>query len=68
MDFLLQRFLEQEYDRLQGKEQQVFEQFLNESDPDIYAWITGVSLPEHQAYHSLIRQLQAIHMAGNQQA
>jgi antitoxin CptB len=62
MDFLLQQFLEQEYDRLDPPQQALFEQFLDEQDPDIYAWITGASRPDNHSYQSIILQLQNIHV------
>jgi len=63
MDVLLQKYLEQEYDELSAEQQALFEQFLEEQDPDIYAWITGANSPGNNSYLPLIQQLQNIHVS-----
>ncbi|MEX2353675.1 MAG: succinate dehydrogenase assembly factor 2 [Gammaproteobacteria bacterium] len=67
MDFLFQTFLEQEYDSLATEQQVLFEQFLEETDPDIYSWITGTNSPDNHSYLPLIQRLQNIRgsMFGN---
>ncbi len=55
MDVLLQRFLETDYDSLDSAERAVFEEMLDESDPDLYAWITGKAVPDNPRYVHLIR-------------
>lgn len=58
---LLERFLEGGYDDLPPDQQAVFERLLDESDPDLYAWITGQALPAEPAYIDLVRRLQELH-------
>ena len=63
MDFLFQTFLEQEYDSLNPDQQALFEQFLEEQDPDLYSWITGAYKPVNLSYLPLIELLQNIHVS-----
>jgi antitoxin CptB len=63
MDVLLQKYLDQEYDALSAEQQALFEQFLEEQDPDIYAWITNAGTPDNHSYLPLIKQLQNIHIS-----
>jgi len=60
MDTLFQQFLELEYDSLTPEQKSLFERFLDESDPDIYAWIMGNSTPGNTEYQFLIKRLQNI--------
>lgn len=57
MDVLLQRFLETDYESLGRAERAAFERMLDEPDPDLFAWITGRSVPDNPQYASLIRYL-----------
>lgn len=61
LDKLLQQFLKSEFDLLTTEQQQTFDQFLDESDPDIYDWITGKAAPDNSEYLFLIQRLQSIH-------
>jgi antitoxin CptB len=60
MDTLFQRFLGSEYDTLTPEQQLLFEQFLDETDPDIYTWILGSAKPANTQYNFLIQRLQRI--------
>ena len=60
MDLLLLRFLEQDYPRLNAREQSLFGSLLDEADPDIYAWITGQAQPANPDYLPLIGKINAI--------
>jgi len=60
MDLLLERFVERYYPELNGNEQRRFEAFLEETDPDILAWIMGRTKPDNPDYRKFIRQLQQI--------
>ena len=63
MDLLLQTFVERDYPALNSDEQREFERFLEESDLDILAWITGRMEPNDAAYAKFILQLQQINTA-----
>ena len=63
LDTLLQRFLQSEFDSLNTEQQQIFDQFLDEPDPDIYNWITGHSELTDDKYLFLITGLRNIHSA-----
>jgi len=64
LDTLLQRYLHTDYVLLTPDQQQVFEQFLDEPDPTIYAWITGnTELPDTR-YLFLIDRLRTINSSG----
>jgi len=64
LDTLLQRYLQSDYVLLTPDQQQVFEQFLEEQDPAIYAWITGnTELPDTR-YLFLIDRLRTINSSG----
>ena len=60
MDLLLLRFLEQDYPRLNSREQSLFGSLLDEADPDIYAWITGQAQPANPDYLPLIGKISPI--------
>ena len=57
MDLLLLRFLEQDYSRLDAREQSLFGSLLDESDPDLYAWITGQPEPAKPDYLPIIAKI-----------
>jgi antitoxin CptB len=63
MDLLLETFVEHHYPGLDDDQQQLFERFLEESDLDILAWITGRSEPADPAYGPIIERLQQINTA-----
>ena len=58
MDILFERFIAKDYDKLSLEQKQHFEDFLNEADVDIYAWITGNSSPDINEYRIFVSQLQ----------
>lgn len=57
LDLLLQGFLERRYPRLSAREQALFRRLLDETDPDIHAWVTGRTRPENPDYLSIIDPL-----------
>ena len=57
MDLLLLRFLEQDYPRLDAREQSLFGSLLDEADPDLYAWITGQAQPANPDYLPIIGKI-----------
>ena len=60
MDILLETFIEKEYDNLTLDQQRCFENFLNETDADIYSWMTGNKNTEENSYKYFIQHLQNI--------
>jgi len=60
LDTLLQLYLQSDYPQLSTELQQVFEQFLDEPDPEIYAWITGHTELPNNRYRFLIDRLRTI--------
>lgn len=60
MDILFEKFLVDEYDSLPESQKKSFELFLDESDADIYSWLTGHSMPDNSSYLDLIKKLQTI--------
>lgn len=59
MDLLLLRFLERDYPRLDAREQSLFGALLDETDPDLYAWISGQSEPSNPDYLPIIGKINA---------
>ena len=57
MDLLLLRFLERQYPHLDSREQSLFGALLDETDPDLYAWITGQSEPSDPDYLPIIGKI-----------
>lgn len=60
MDLLLEKYLHKYYPHLPGPDQDNFQALLEETDLDIYDWITARSKPEKPAYLPLIKQLQSL--------
>jgi len=63
MDLLLERFLERCYPELDSDEQRQFEAFLDETDPDILAWVMGRGVPDNPAYRKIVEQLRQLNAA-----
>lgn len=57
MDLLLLRFLERQYPHLDSREQSLFGALLDETDPDLFAWITGQSEPANPDYLPIIGKI-----------
>lgn len=60
MDILLESFLERHYSDLTAAEKELFESFLNESDPDILNWLMGRAEPGKDAYKPLLARLRTL--------
>ena len=58
MDLLLESFLDEYYARLSDDQQGAFARLLEESDMDIFNWVTGRSRPENREYLEIITTLQ----------
>jgi antitoxin CptB len=55
LDIILVRFLETRYDQLSAVDQAAFQEWLKESDADLWAWIQGAPAPPQ--YSSLLESL-----------
>ena len=63
LDVLLARFVEQRLEALSEDQLLCFEDFLNQPDPDLYAWLMGYDQPtdeQHAQCLALIRNSVAI--------
>lgn len=56
LDVVLQGFVASHYDRLDTRVRHCLMELLNESDPDIMAWITGLREPRPR-YRELVQLL-----------
>jgi antitoxin CptB len=63
MDLLLQNFLSVCWNGLNAAERRAFDRLLDESDPDILAWIAGRAEPPDAEYPALIRRLRQSRLA-----
>lgn len=59
LDVLLIPFIEAEYANLSEAELATYQQFLEEPDPDLYAWLMGYQACLHPDYQSLIGRIRA---------
>lgn len=59
MDLLLETFMHRHYPSLSEHEKKLFEDFLNESDPDLLNWIMGRSEPGNGAYLPLLAKIKS---------
>ena len=57
LDVLLNRFIETSYSDLDSTEQDVFDSLLSESDIDLYAWLTGRSIPKSTILAQLVNRI-----------
>ncbi|MCY4154104.1 MAG: succinate dehydrogenase assembly factor 2 [Gammaproteobacteria bacterium] len=57
LDLLLLRFLERDYPGLSATEQSLFGDLLDESDPDLYAWLSGQCEPSNPDYLRIIGRI-----------
>ena len=54
LDLLLGRFMEQGYDQLTPEQMMVFKKILEEPDPDLYSWLMGYAIPEHEKFQTFV--------------
>jgi antitoxin CptB len=64
LDLLLQRFLEQGYDRLSHEDKRMFEYLLDQNDPDLLAWLMGNSDPPQENTWQLVADIRATVLNG----
>ena len=65
MDLLLERFLQIRYPGLSDEEKQLFDALLDETDPDLLAWIMGRREPDNPAYRPLLAKLKSLEADDN---
>jgi len=58
LDVLLNRFIDTRYVNLSTTERDTFDALLDESDIDLYSWLTGRSLPGNTRLAELVAQIQ----------
>ena len=57
LDVLLIPFLDEQYAELSEAEIAAYEAFLEEPDPDLFAWLMGYQACENEAYRELIARI-----------
>ena len=61
MDLILGRFADAALDRYDGEGLERYGRFLEESDPDIYDWLTGRAVPQGHRHRTVLQDLIAFH-------
>lgn len=59
LDVLLTRYIDAHFEQLSPPAADQFERLLEESDVDLYAWLTGRSIPSDTVYVELIADIRA---------
>ncbi len=57
MDVLFGKFVEDHYNALSEHDKALFDQFLNEPDVDIYAWVMDRAVPKNSGYLPFVNKL-----------
>ncbi len=57
LDVLLNRFLDTCYVDLNASQRDSFDSLLNESDVDLYRWLTGRTTPDSTPFTQLVEQI-----------
>ena len=57
LDFLLGRYLEEDYPGVSAQEQEAFRAFLELPDPMIFSWITGRERPPEGLVSEIVNRL-----------
>ena len=60
LDVMLSRFLDDGYCGLSQHEQSHFNDLLDESDMDLFMWLTGRSEPQRKSFRSLVRSIRRV--------
>jgi antitoxin CptB len=55
LDILFIPFVDEAYDALTAKEQQIFERLLTEQDPDLFAWFMGHKTCEDSELNTMVQ-------------
>jgi antitoxin CptB len=61
LDLLLGRFMEQAFDKLDESRKQTFRKILEESDPDLYAWLMGYEKPQSEEFLEFVNWFRTHH-------
>lgn len=60
LDFVLERYLDEQYTRVDSDEQLLFQDLLSAQDPELQAWLlNGIAHPDPR-YHALITRIRGI--------
>lgn len=57
LDLLLGRFLDKVYETLSPEEDKLFRELLDETDPDLYSWLLGNTLPAREEWLPLLQKI-----------
>jgi antitoxin CptB len=60
LDFVLERYLDQHFDRVDAQERARFAALLTAQDPELQLWLLKGELHPDPAYHDLITQIRGI--------
>jgi antitoxin CptB len=67
MDLLLGRFAEANLPGFNPEELALYEELLQENDPDLYEWLTGKSSPPAHCQNGVMKKLQEFRLMGSVQ-
>ena len=59
LDVILDRFLEQSFDQLDGDARHAFAALLERQDTDLYAWLTGKACSDDPALQGMVDRIVA---------
>lgn len=62
LDLILGKFLKHHLDRITENEIDVFERFLTNADPDLYAWLMGYESPIDKESMDCVAVIQSYHL------
>jgi antitoxin CptB len=57
LDVLLSNFLEKTYPALSLADQKIFSQLLTQTDPELFAWLMGQSIPEDKNLAHIVEMI-----------
>lgn len=57
LDVLLGNFLEEQYDQLSLENKKLFVELLEESDPELFAWLMGQEVSKDLKYKQIIEMI-----------
>lgn len=65
LDMVLLRFVDQQYEKLDEAQSQVFERLLEESDPTLFSWFLERVKPEDKDYQAMVKLILASSNVGD---
>lgn len=61
IDLLLLPFCDQQFPKLSAEDQILFEELLECTDPEIFAWLMGHEVCEDERIQNIVNQIRAFH-------